>query len=247
MKIFGILGYPLEHSFSKDYFNNKFKNEGINAQYKNLEIPVITDLPKVLEENPTLTGFNVTSPFKEQIIPYLNRIENEAQEIQAINCVRVERDKNHNPILIGRNADMYGFVDSLRKELTPKHAKALVLGTGGAAKAAIYGLRSLGIQPQLVSRSKTSETITYDELTQDIFDENKLIVNCTPLGMLPDIQTKAPLPYDLLDETHFLYDMIYNPETTAFLAEGVKRGCKTKNGYDMLINQAIKSWEIWTE
>lgn len=247
MKIYGILGYPLEHSFSKDYFNNKFKEEGIDAQYKNLEIPHISDLKKVLNDHPTLVGFNVTSPFKEQIIPYLDRIEAEAKEIQAINCVKVERDSNNKAILIGRNADMYGFVDSIQEELSSDHQKALVLGTGGAAKAAVYGLKSIGVQPQLVSRVKTSQTITYNDLTQEVMDAYKLIVNCTPLGMLPDTNTKAPLPYHRLNSSHFLYDMIYNPEVTAFLAEGVKRGCKTKNGYDMLIQQAIKSWEIWTE
>lgn len=246
MKTFGLIGYPLGHSFSKSFFENKFKNEHIDAQYLNFEIPTISDLTEVLNQHPNLMGFNITIPYKQDIISFLSDITPEAKAIGAVNVVRIERE--HTEIkLIGHNSDIYGFVESLKPLLKPQHTKALVLGTGGASKAVIHGLESLGISYQYVSRKHSSSCISYDEITPSILQNYKLIINCTPLGMHPHIEDKPAIDYNQLTTEHLLYDLVYNPEQTAFLKEGIQRGSTVKNGLEMLHLQALKAWDIWNK
>lgn len=246
MKTFGLIGYPLGHSFSKSFFENKFKNEHIDAQYLNFEIPTIADLTEVLHQHPNLMGFNITIPYKQDIISFLSDITPEAKAIGAVNVVKIERDQTEIK-LIGHNSDIYGFVESLKPLLKPQHTKALVLGTGGASKAVIHGLESLGISYQYVSRKHSSNCISYDEISPLILQSYKLIINCTPLGMHPHIEDKPALDYSYLTAEHLLYDLVYNPEQTAFLKEGIQRGSTVKNGLEMLHLQALKAWDIWNK
>lgn len=246
MKTFGLIGYPLGHSFSKSFFENKFKNEHIDAQYLNFEIPTIADLTEVLNQHPNLMGFNITIPYKQDIISFLSDITPEAKAIGAVNVVKIERDQTEIK-LIGHNSDIYGFVESLKPLLKPQHTKALVLGTGGASKAVIHGLESLGISYQYVSRKHSSNCISYDEISPLILQSYKLIINCTPLGMHPHIEDKPALDYSYLTAEHLLYDLVYNPEQTAFLKEGIQRGSTVKNGLEMLHLQALKAWDIWNK
>lgn len=244
MKTFGLIGYPLGHSFSKSFFEDKFKKEGIVAEYLNFEIPKIEDLESVIASNKDLIGFNVTIPYKQAIIPLLTRLTPEAKAIGAVNVVKVERTSNGIE-LIGHNSDVYGFTASLKPLLKPFHRNALVFGTGGASKAVSYGLQSLGITYQYVSRKHTDISISYEEISENLLLNSKLIINCTPLGMFPKVEEKPHLDYASLTSEHLLYDLVYNPEQTAFLMEGLKRNTSTKNGLEMLHLQALKAWEIW--
>lgn len=244
MDKYGLIGYPLGHSFSVGYFNEKFSNEHINAKYINFEIPSIEDFAEVIESNPELRGLNVTIPYKEQIIPYLDSLSPEANAIGAVNVIRITRkgDKTH---LKGFNSDVIGFTRSIEPLLERHHKKALILGTGGASKAVDYGLRSLGIETKFVSRTKRPGFFTYEEITPEIIKDYNIIVNCTPLGMYPNTDVCPTLPYEAMDSHNLLYDLLYNPDETLFMQKGKEHGAITKNGLEMLLLQAFASWEFW--
>lgn len=243
MRIYGLIGYPLGHSFSARYFSNKFKAEGIeDAEYRLFELPDISKLPELWKEQPNLLGLNVTIPHKEAVIPYLQRLDASAAEIGAVNTIKREADNS----LTGYNTDYIGFKQSLLSWLPEEHGlKALVLGTGGAAKAVSVALKHLQIPYRFVSREPREMSLSYAQLTADVLSENRLIINTTPLGMQPAIETKPNLPYQLLGPQHWLYDLVYNPENTAFMQEGKSRGAQVKNGLEMLHAQAEAAWAIW--
>ena len=244
MDKYGLIGYPLGHSFSKNYFNEKFQNEGIAAQYINFEIPGIEDLTEVLDSNPTLRGFNVTIPYKEKVISYLDSITPEANAIGAVNVVKVEH-KGNDTVLKGYNSDVIGFTQSIEPLLETCHKKALILGTGGASKAINYGLKSLGLETRFVSRNERHGVITYDKVTPELIKEYNVIVNCTPLGMYPHVDECPDLPYEAMDTHTLLYDLIYNPDETLFMKKGKEHGATVKNGLEMLLLQAFASWDFW--
>ena len=244
MDIYGLIGYPLGHSFSISYHNQRFADEGINAKYVNFEIPSIDDLPAVLGRNPELKGLNVTIPYKEKVMDFLDYVSPEARAIGAVNVIRVVRQGN-STTLRGYNSDVIGFTQSIEPMLESYHKKALILGTGGASKAVSYGLRSLGLETVYVSRYERNGTIQYSSITPDIVREYNVIVNCTPLGMYPKTEECPELPYDALDEKNILYDLIYNPDETLFMRKGAARGAEVKNGLEMLLLQAFASWEFW--
>ena len=243
MKKYGLIGYPLGHSFSMGYFNEKFKNEAINAVYENFEIPDIQDITTVIGSNPDLAGFNVTIPYKEKVMDYLDYIAPEAAEIGAVNVVKVTHN-GERAVLKGFNSDVVGFVNSIKPLLRPLHKKALVLGTGGASKAVEYGLRKLGLETIKVSRTEKDNTITYGQVTPELLSEYKVIVNCTPCGMAPHFDECPNLPYDSIDDSFLLYDLIYNPEETLFLRKGKEKDATVKNGLEMLLLQAEEGWNI---
>lgn len=248
MQKFGLIGYPLKHSFSKDYFNEKFNAEHMDAEYVNFEIPNIHDFMEVAEANPDLKGLNVTIPYKEQIIPYLDELDKDAVKIGAVNVIKFVRLPKGKTKLVGYNSDIIGFTKSIEPLLKPHHRKALILGTGGASKAVWHGLRNLGMECTYVSRSKQSdEVLTYAELTPEIMQAYTVIVNCTPVGMYPKEDSYPNLPYQLLTPQHLLYDLIYNPGQTLFLKKGEEQGAVTKNGLEMLLLQAFAAWEIWNK
>jgi shikimate dehydrogenase len=244
MDKYGLIGYPLEHSFSISYFNEKFENEGIDAQYVNFEIPDIKDLLEILDSSPNLKGFNVTIPYKEKVIGYLDAISPEAKAIGAVNVVKVTH-KGKQIYLKGYNSDVIGFTKSIEPMLETSHKKALVLGTGGASKAINYSLKSLGLETLLVSRSKNVGAIQYQDITDKMMDEYRVIVNCTPCGMYPHVDECPDLPYNAMDEHTLLYDLIYNPDETLFMQKGKARGATIKNGLEMLLLQAFASWDFW--
>lgn len=244
MKKYGLIGYPLGHSFSMGYFNEKFKNEAINAVYENFEIPDIQDITTVIGSNPDLAGFNVTIPYKEKVMDYLDYIAPEAAEIGAVNVVKLTHN-GERAVLKGFNSDVVGFVNSIKPLLRPLHKKALVLGTGGASKAVEYGLRKLGLETVKVSRTEKDNTITYGQVTPELLSEYKVIVNCTPCGMAPHFDECPNLPYDSIDDSFLLYDLIYNPEETLFLRKGKEKDATVKSGLEMLLLQAEQGWNIW--
>jgi shikimate dehydrogenase len=243
MKVYGLIGYPLSHSFSKGFFAEKFQREHIQqCVYENFPIPTIADLSTLLEQQPQLCGLNVTIPYKEVVMPYLDELSDAAAKIKAVNCIRF-----HNGKKIGYNTDVIGFKKSLQPFLQPHHTQALVLGTGGAAKAVMYVLDELGIKYTLVSRTGGEGVITYASINEEIIASHTLIVNTSPLGMYPNTDVAPQLPYEYITSRHLLYDLIYNPEKTLFLQKGVERGAVIKNGHEMLILQAEASWDIWNE
>lgn len=245
MDKYGLIGYPLGHSFSKNFFNEKFEDEDIDAQYLNFELPNIESLPEVIDMNPELKGLNVTIPYKEKVISYLDYISPEARAIGAVNVIRVTH-KGKNVVLRGYNSDVIGFTKSIEPLLDRYHKKALILGTGGASKAINYGLRSLGLETVFVSRFKRPGTIQYDEITPEVIKEYNVIVNCTPVGMYPKVDVCPQLPYEAMDSHTLLYDLIYNPDQTLFLQKDkAERGATVKNGLEMLLLQAFASWEFW--
>ena len=247
MDKYGLIGYPLGHSFSISYFNQKFTDENIDAVYENYEIPSIEILPEVLGQNPELRGLNVTIPYKEKVIPFLDSISPEARAIGAVNVIRVTHD-GKSIKLKGYNSDVIGFTQSIEPMLDKKwHKKALILGTGGASKAIDYGLRNLGLETVFVSRYERPETIQYKNITPDVVKEYNVIVNCTPLGMYPKTEECPMLPYEAMDSHTILYDLIYNPDETLFMKCGAEHGAQTKNGLEMLLLQAFASWEFWHE
>ena len=246
MKTYGLIGYPLGHSFSKGYFTDFFRQEGIDAEYKNFELPHIEALTDVLQTESTLQGFNVTIPYKQQIFPYLSELDDAAQAIGAVNVVKVICH-NEKRYLKGYNTDYIGFSDSIRPYLKPHHTHALILGTGGASKAVAYALQQLGLKTRFVSRTSREDIISYDELTPELMTQYTVIVNTTPLGMHPKVDECPPLDYTLLTSQHLLYDVVYNPAKTLFLQRGEAAGATICNGMDMLIGQAKAAWKIWEE
>ena len=237
MQKYGLIGYPLKHSFSIGYFNEKFKAENIDAEYVNFEIPRIEDFMEVIEENPNLCGLNVTIPYKEQVIPYLDELDKDTAKIGAVNVIKIVRLPKGKIKLIGCNS-----------LLQPQHKKALILGTGGASKAVYRGLENLGIESTFVSRTKKDDKfLTYGELTPEIMAGHTVIVNCTPVGMFPKVDFCPDIPYELLTPNHLLYDLLYNPNETLFMKKGKAQGAVTKNGLEMLLLQAFAAWEIWNK
>ena len=244
MDKYGLIGYPLKHSFSRGYFNEKFSAENIDAEYINFEIPSIRDFKKVIAENPELKGLNVTIPYKEQVIPLLDDLSENAKKIGAVNVIKIVRDKKKVK-LIGYNSDIIGFKESIEPLFKPCHKFALILGTGGSAKAVFHGLNQLGIESTFVSRTKSEGQLTYEELTPEIMNKYHVIVNCTPVGMFPKTDEYPAIPYDLLSSDHLLYDLLYNPNETLFMKKGKEKGATVKNGLEMLLLQAFASWEFW--
>jgi shikimate dehydrogenase len=240
MRQFGLIGFPLSHSFSKKYFTQKFSDEGIDAVYDNYPLENISDLPGVLNEHPALEGINVTIPHKQSVIAHLHTLSEVVKETGACNCISIRKKK-----LEGFNTDVIGFDASLSAHLTPAHKKALVLGTGGAAKAVCYVLDKKGIPWVQASRNPKGEMMDYKNISASLIKDHKLIINTTPLGMFPDAATFPQLPYEAIGETHYLFDLVYNPSITLFLQKGRQQGAIIENGYRMLELQAEESWKIW--
>ena len=225
MQKYGLIGYPLKHSFSIGYFNEKFKAENIDAEYVNFEIPRIEDFMEVIEENPNLCGLNVTIPYKEQVIPYLDELDKDTAKIGAVNVIKIVRLPKGKIKLIGCNSDIIGFTQSVYR-----------------------GLENLGIESTFVSRTKKDDKfLTYGELTPEIMAGHTVIVNCTPVGMFPKVDFCPDIPYELLTPNHLLYDLLYNPNETLFMKKGKAQGAVTKNGLEMLLLQAFAAWEIWNK
>lgn len=241
MRLFGLIGYPLTHSFSKKYFSEKFENEGIqDCRYELFPIHSIGELKDLLDKHPDLAGINVTIPYKEQVLSFLSEKDDVVQVIKACNCIRINDRR-----LKGYNTDVTGFERSLKEKLQPHHQKALVLGTGGASKAVEFVLKRLGITFRNVSRKPSVHSYSYEQLTPAVITDHTLIVNTTPLGTFPAVNEAPPLPYEALTSRHYLFDLVYNPARTLFLQKGEERGAAIKNGYDMLVIQAEESWRIW--
>lgn len=243
MRRFGLIGYPLSHSFSRKYFTEKFERENLSdCRYDNFPIPSIEHLAGVLKEYPELCGLNVTIPYKENVLSYLQEKSPLVRKIKACNCIHIVNGK-----LIGHNTDAPAFERSLREKLQPYHQKALILGTGGAAKAVEYSLRQLNIDYRYVSRKPSARSFSYEQLTEKLMQDYLLIINTTPLGMSPNIIEAPQIPYHALGSRHYLFDLIYNPEKTLFLQKGEESGAVIKNGHEMLVFQAEESWRIWNE
>ncbi len=260
MKKFGLIGYPLSHSFSKKYFGEKFEKENLdNCTYELFPIEKIEQLSKLLQEHPDLCGLNVTIPHKINVMHQLDWIADDAKQVGAVNCISISSEspvmaaltgevgiKRYDFRLEGYNTDVYGFEMSLRPLLKSTHQKAMILGNGGAAKAVKYVLDRLGITYIIVTRKPDPDTLLFNELTAIHFNEHKLIINTTPVGTYPNFDECPPIPYEFITSAHILFDLIYNPEQTLFLSKGLEKGATIKNGYEMLVLQAEKAWEIWT-
>ncbi len=241
-KSYGLIGYPLSHSFSKKYFTEKFEKENISdAEYHAFPIEKIELLPQLIKDNPSLQGLSVTIPYKESVIPFLDELDATAKKIGAVNCIKISEGK-----LIGYNTDAFGFRQSIKPFLESHHERALILGTGGASKAVEYVLKEIGIDCFFVTRNKTAENqFTYDEVNENMLKAFKLIVNATPLGMFPNVDACPPIPYQFITSSHLLYDLVYNPAETEFLKRGKSKGSAIVNGFSMLQHQAEEAWRIW--
>jgi shikimate dehydrogenase len=243
MRLFGLIGYPLSHSFSKKYFTEKFEKENsADCRYENFSIESIENLKIVLDQNPELRGLNVTIPYKEQVIPYLHEVSDVVKKIGACNCIKIREGK-----LYGFNTDVIGVEKSIVGSIKHRGKQALILGTGGAAKAVAFVLEKLGITYQFVSRKASQNVYGYHQLTDSVIASNFMIINTTPLGMYPAVNEAPLINYNALTDNHFLFDLIYNPKKTMFLEQGEKKGAAIKNGYEMLLLQAEESWKIWSD
>lgn len=243
-KRFGLIGKNISYSFSKKYFLEKFeKNELEGYSYENFDLNSIVQFPKLIRENPDLGGLNVTIPYKEKIIPYLDKLSKKAAQIGAVNCIRFTSKGK----LKGYNTDWYGFKKSLQPLLQPHHQKALILGSGGASKAVAFALEELGILYAFVTRSKAENSLDYKYINATTFDNYQIIINCTPLGTFPDVDEAPEIPYDYFTSEHIAFDLIYNPEETTFLKLAKAKGAICKNGYEMLVHQAEKNWKVWNK
>ncbi len=243
MRTFGLIGFPLEHSFSETYFAEKFFREGIHeCEYRNFPLQSIAEFSQLIQSEKNLFGLNVTIPYKESVIPFLDVLDPLAQEINAVNCVRIINGKTK-----GFNTDVFGFEESLKMVLQKHHDRALILGSGGGSNAVQHVLRKLRIEFKIVSRNPSENALSYDALNEIIISENKLIINTTPVGQFPDTHKSPAIHYQYISNAHLLFDLIYNPELTTFLLEGRKRGAQIKNGLEMLYLQGEKSWEIWND
>lgn len=249
MQRYGLIGFPLSHSFSAGFFAEKFKNENINdVIYENFSIDSIEKIEEIIAKYPDLQGLNVTIPYKELIIPYLDELDKTAMEVEAVNTIKFIRNEGEKTRLKGYNTDVYGVKGALEPYISCHHKRALILGTGGASKAVSYIFHKLNVTCDLVSRRKTENIFkTYDELTAEDIADYQIIINTTPLGMYPNIDALPDIPYDGINKNHILFDVIYNPEETKFLAKGKAMGATTINGLAMLKFQAEKSWKIWNE
>lgn len=243
MRVFGLIGYPLSHSFSKKFFAGKFCSEGIaDCTYENFSIPAMGDFEDLIKNTPNLKGLNVTIPYKQQVISHLHEVNEVVKKTGACNCIKFVNGK-----LKGFNTDTIGFEQSLRKYLLPSHKRAIVLGTGGAAQAIRYVLEKLHIAYISVSRNESSKDnhLTYAQLTNEMISNATLLINTTPLGMYPETDVAPPIDYRMINSSHYLFDLVYNPEKTLFLRKGEEMGAVVQNGYEMLIIQAEESWKIW--
>ncbi|MFO7977985.1 MAG: shikimate dehydrogenase [Bacteroidales bacterium] len=247
-KLYGLIGYPLGHSFSQKYFNEKFQREGIDdARFELFAIEHISHLPGLIASHPNLRGLSVTIPYKEQVLDYLDDLDATARSIGAVNSIRIARSGSK-VLLKGFNTDSYGFSKSLEQTTRKSSARSLVLGSGGASKAVIYVLKQKGWNPLVVSRTPDEPgQIAYQDVTEALLAESRLIVNTTPLGMYPANEACPPLPYHALTPDHVLFDLVYNPSVTLFMKKGLQQGCSVKNGADMLAYQAERSWDLWNQ
>jgi shikimate dehydrogenase len=244
VKKFGLIGKNISYSFSKKYFTQKFETEDLAFySYENFDIPNIFEIHNIIKSNPDLKGLNVTIPYKESVMPFLDKLSKKAKAIGAINTIKITK-KGY---LKGYNTDHYGFKKSLQPLLKQHHTKALILGTGGASKAVAYALEQLGIVYAFVSRNNDNNHIKYNEITEDVMNDYGIIINCTPLGTSPNTKSCPAIPYDYFTPDHIAFDLIYNPEATLFLQKAKQNGAVTKNGMDMLIFQAEKAWAIWNK
>lgn len=240
---YGLVGRDISYSFSRGYFTKKFEKEQLSCTYQNFDLKSIEELEEIVKNTENLKGLNVTIPYKEQVIPLLDKLNKQAKKIGAVNTIKFKKNR-----LIGYNTDYYGFKKSLKPVLQKHHNKALILGTGGASKAISHALKSLNIKHHLVSRSKRKGVkYTYNDLTEKIINKHKIIINCTPLGTFPNIDQCPNIPYNGITSFHILYDLIYNPDRTEFLKRGEQQGATLINGLRMLELQAEKSWEIWNK
>lgn len=242
--MYGLIGKKISHSFSADFFNKKFKDEGINEHYELFPLPSIDDFPNLLAKHPDLKGLNVTIPYKQEVIKFLDSLSDDTIDIGAVNVIKIINDQGET-FLKGYNSDWIGFRDSLLPLLNEDIKNALILGTGGASKAVDYTLKKLGINTTLVSRNPKDDQLGYEDLNEDIMKENLLIVNTTPLGMFPDVDNSPNIPYQFLTDRHICYDLIYNPLETQFLKKAKEQGAGIKNGIEMLNLQALEAWDIW--
>ncbi|MCB7479742.1 shikimate dehydrogenase family protein [Christiangramia sediminis] len=240
MRSFGLIGKNIDYSFSRKFFSEKFSKENIDADYKNFDIPEIEKFPEVIQ-NTIISGLNVTIPYKEEIIPYLDYLDPHAEKIKAVNTIKFEKDGS----LCGYNTDYWGFLESIKPHLEPQHSTALILGTGGASKAIAYALKLLEIDFKFVSRKREKDQLSYTELDQEIIASHTLIINCTPLGTSPNIEKYPQIPFEFISEKHLIYDLIYNPSETKFMQLASEKGAKSINGLQMLKLQAEKAWNIW--
>jgi len=241
MRQYGLIGFPLSHSFSQKYFTEKFLRDDIkDAEFLNFSIAQINDVEKVFEDHPQLAGLAVTIPYKRSVITYLDETDDAVKKISACNCIKIHQQKK-----IGFNTDVVGFETSFVKNLQPHHKKALVLGTGGASSAIQFVLTKLGIEFLIVSRQIANNTISYTDITAETLHQYNIIINCTPLGTYPNIEEAPQLPYKFLTAENYLFDLVYNPPLTQFLNYGSKAGCIIQNGYEMLVWQAEENWRIW--
>lgn len=241
MPEFGLIGKNIDYSFSRAYFSEKFKQENLPYSYVNFDISEIDSFPNILSDNKNLKGLNVTIPYKEEVIPFLNNLDEVAKEIGAVNTIKIGKDG----ATYGYNTDYWGFQKALEPFLSLPKKTALILGTGGASKAIAYALKNLGFSYQYVSRKASETILSYEQLDKDIIEQAFLIVNCTPLGTFPNITAHPAIPYEFIGPNHLLFDLIYNPSETEFLKKGRLQGAKTSNGLKMLEYQAEKAWEIW--
>jgi shikimate dehydrogenase len=247
MRKYGLIGFPLGHSFSGKYFSEKFEREKITGcSYENFPLGSIDELPRLVAGNPDLCGLNITIPYKTSVLQYLNNADPAVNEIGAANVLKIRRSDNDIRIS-GYNSDITGIRDSLVPFIGLKSKNALILGTGGSSRAVLFTLTKLGMHVTLVSRKRGQGLICYSDVSRTLLDSTQLIVNTTPLGMFPDNDSKPDIDYDLLNESHILFDLVYNPELTAFLQMGKDRGCKIISGLKMLYSQAERSWEIWND
>ncbi|MAN27336.1 MULTISPECIES: shikimate dehydrogenase family protein [Mesonia] len=242
MDKYGLVGKNISYSFSKSYFEKKFAAEGIHASYQNFDLPSLSGFREIIALEKNLKGLSVTIPYKEAILPFLDQLDEQAAKIGAVNTIQIKNKK-----LVGYNTDCFGFMKSLFPLLEKQHTEALILGTGGASKAIAHALRSLGIEYHFVSRNPTKNDFPYEGVTKEVLEKHFLIINCTPLGTHPNLDEAPNIPYEHLDHRHLLYDLVYNPPLTTFLANGKVRGCKLYNGQKMLEFQAERAWEIWNE
>lgn len=244
-KIYGLVGFPLGHSFSKSYFNNKFAAEEINAEYINFEIKDIEDFNDIIS-NTSICGLNVTIPYKKSVMVKLDEIDDVAKEIGAVNVIKFIR-KNGNLYLKGYNTDIIGFTNSISPLIAKDNKYALILGTGGVSKAIQYSLKVMGIESLFVSRTAKANVITYEQLTKEIMEQYTIIVNASPVGMFPNIDNAPNIPYEFISKNHIVFDTIYNPTETLFMKLASERGATVMNGLDMLKGQAVAAWDIWTD
>jgi shikimate dehydrogenase len=241
MRLFGLIGFPLTHSFSKKFFDEKFRKDNLHdCRYENFQLSSIEEFPRLLKDHPELEGLNVTIPYKESVLQFLDEANELVRQISASNCIKIIDGR-----VTGYNTDAIGFERSLLKRLQAHHTNALVLGTGGAAKAIEFVLKKLNIRYKKVSRNPKPGDLSYDQLTSSIVDSHELIINTTPVGMFPKLDQAPAIPYDAITGRHFLFDLTYNPEMTLFLRRGEEKGALIQNGYELLVYQAQESWKIW--